>query len=352
MLDLRKAAYRLADFHAWNMAGGKRAGSESVTIVMLHGVHDRDMERLGRAPSNSLPLDGLIGGLKELRRRYSIVSLDSAVRMVSGEENLKPFSLVITFDDSLKCLARVAAPALAKAGIPATFYLSTEVIDNQRQYWWKRLEAAVANTNVDHLDLVLPSGDRMLVHSIHGVPGLATLKTALKQLSGPQIENLVAEVEIKLNNRPREVVRDHYAEVLDWNDVTSMVEMGMTIGAHTVSHPNLSLLSPSDVTEEVTISKQRIEEATGRQCNHMCYPYGSFTDEVVSAVREAGYQSAVTTEAPGWNRRGDDLLRLSRFAMPFLPYEVNATLAGFGGFRGMSIKVPESSLIDIFRPTA
>ena len=132
MFNLRKTAYQIAGFHAWNMSGGKRAARENVTIVMLHGVHDSEMGRLRKAPANSMPLEGLIAGLARLRRRYSIVSLDSAVRMVNGERSLKPQSLVITFDDSLKCLAKVAAPVLAEAGIPATFYFSTEVIDSQR----------------------------------------------------------------------------------------------------------------------------------------------------------------------------------------------------------------------------
>lgn len=300
---------------------------------MLHGVHDLEMEQASRAPSNSMPLDALMGGLDRLRRRYSFVTLDSATRMLNGEECLKPFSLVITFDDSLKCLAKVAAPALAKASIPATFYLSTDVIDGQRPYWWKRLEAAVAHATVETMDLILSDGKKMQIKTEEGVPGLAALKTALKQLPGAEIENLVSKVESHLNQRPIEAMRDPYAEVMDWADVSAMIEMGMDIGSHTVTHPNLSLLPSSEVLQEIIDSKNRIEEKTGKSCHHMCYPYGAFSDEVVAAVRGAGYHSAVTTETPGWNQRRTDLFRLRRFSMPFLPYEVNSTLAGFQGFR-------------------
>jgi peptidoglycan/xylan/chitin deacetylase (PgdA/CDA1 family) len=53
------------------------------------------------------------------------VSLDRIVGWLAGEDDLPPAPLALTFDDGDASVARVAAPELARRGIPATLFVPT-----------------------------------------------------------------------------------------------------------------------------------------------------------------------------------------------------------------------------------
>lgn len=89
---------------------------------------------------------------------------------------------------------------------------------------------------------------------------------------------------------------------------------GHEIGSHTMTHPQLHLLPRAAASFEITHSKHRLEELTGRAIEHFCYPYGDYTSETVELVRAAGYRSAVTTQR-GLANNSHDPLRLPRVSI-------------------------------------
>lgn len=66
-------------------------------------------------------------------------------------------------------------------------------------------------------------------------------------------------------------------------------------GAHTVNHVNLLNLDDATAREEIVRSRDQVIALTG-SCRSFAYPYGRFDDRHVRMVREAGYDSAVTTK--------------------------------------------------------
>ena len=70
---------------------------------------------------------------------------------------------------------------------------------------------------------------------------------------------------------------------------------GIEIASHTVHHPNLARSSAGSVFRELTESKQFLEQVLGHPVVDFAYPSGQFTPAVVTAVRSAGYSTAVTT---------------------------------------------------------
>ena len=49
----------------------------------------------------------------------------------------------------------------------------------------------------------------------------------------------------------------------------------------------------------------------GVNINHFCYPYGDYNNDIVSAAKHAGYQTATTVNR-GKVKMGDNLLTLHR----------------------------------------
>jgi peptidoglycan/xylan/chitin deacetylase (PgdA/CDA1 family) len=95
------------------------------------------------------------------------------------------------------------------------------------------------------------------------------------------------------------------AALLDWQAA------GQEIGAHTLTHAKLAEVPPDQARAEIFDSKKILEDLTGREVRHFCYPYGSWNEAVRDWVAEAGYETA-TTAHPGLNRPDADPFALLR----------------------------------------
>ncbi len=74
-----------------------------------------------------------------------------------------------------------------------------------------------------------------------------------------------------------------------------MLDAGMSIGSHTLTHPRLARLDAETLRREVRDSKARLEDALGTEVASFCYPFGNWNAEVIQAVKDAGYRLAVST---------------------------------------------------------
>jgi len=68
------------------------------------------------------------------------------------------------------------------------------------------------------------------------------------------------------------------------------------IGAHTVTHALLSVMSQADQYAEIVGSRQKLTEILGSRVDMFSYPYGNFTPETVDIVKAAGFDVALAYE--------------------------------------------------------
>jgi len=66
------------------------------------------------------------------------------------------------------------------------------------------------------------------------------------------------------------------------------------IGAHTLSHPDLTLLSRAAKANEIEGGKKWLEDVIGETVAMFCYPFGRFDAETKALVAEAGFKGART----------------------------------------------------------
>jgi peptidoglycan/xylan/chitin deacetylase (PgdA/CDA1 family) len=89
----------------------------------------------------------------------------------------------------------------------------------------------------------------------------------------------------------------------------------MTIGSHTMTHPNLPSAGAAAAREELTRSKATIEDQIGAPVTMFSYPNGGadryMTREIARLVEDAGYEAA-TTSRNAFAGRGSDLFALER----------------------------------------
>jgi peptidoglycan/xylan/chitin deacetylase (PgdA/CDA1 family) len=82
--------------------------------------------------------------------------------------------------------------------------------------------------------------------------------------------------------------------LLDWHELGRLVEEGVTLGAHTRTHPDLTRAHDS-IGDELDGCVERIERETGVRPSSFAYPFGRLDAAVVTAVRSR-FEAACTTE--------------------------------------------------------
>lgn len=86
---------------------------------------------------------------------------------------------------------------------------------------------------------------------------------------------------------------------------------GMDVGSHTQTHANLNELSDDAAQQQITQSKDELQQLLGAEVRHFCYPYGWFQTKHEDMVRAAGYATATSTRR-GRVHVGDNPFALNR----------------------------------------
>jgi peptidoglycan/xylan/chitin deacetylase (PgdA/CDA1 family) len=199
LVDRTKMMARRAAKAALYPAGHlRRARAGDLVILLYHRVGAGSCEV-------DLTASSFRRQLEMLGERHRVLSLDEAL---AGDHE---GGVVVTFDDGYRDFYDHALPLLVSFGIPATLYLTTGLVDDDR---------------------------------------------------GP----------------------DDLA--LTWAELREAASTGLvTIGAHTHTHPDLSNAPPGTALDEMTISKNMIEERLGVKCRHFAYPFSVWNEDADRTAR-------------------------------------------------------------------
>lgn len=89
--------------------------------------------------------------------------------------------------------------------------------------------------------------------------------------------------------------------ILDADEIRELADAGWEIGAHTVTHADLSLLDYEQCHEEIERSCAQLSQLTGGPVETFAYPFGRYGPDAVRAVRDCGLSAAVTVGTRGWD---------------------------------------------------
>jgi peptidoglycan/xylan/chitin deacetylase (PgdA/CDA1 family) len=84
-------------------------------------------------------------------------------------------------------------------------------------------------------------------------------------------------------------------------EVAELSSAGWEIGAHTVTHADLSVLDYDQCLDEIQRSCDQLTDLTGVPVRTFAYPFGRYSPTAVEAVRDSGLTAAVTVGTRGWD---------------------------------------------------
>jgi peptidoglycan/xylan/chitin deacetylase (PgdA/CDA1 family) len=244
-----------------------------------------------------------------------VLSLQQLLNALNAKQ-LPKRAVVLTFDDGYADNLWNAKPLLEKYELPATVFVTSGSLDSPSEFWWDDLERILLQPRKlpKHLQLriqgqsyewpIISSDDRQLAYmAIHQI--LQPLRPSERD---PVINELFAWAAVDPKGRPgyRPLTTDELIQLAQSKFID--------IGAHAVTHPLLSLLSPEDQSAEIVSSRKKLEGILGRRVDTFSYPYGDLSAETAGIVAAAEFVTALTTDAHAVGK-GANPFQLGRFGV-------------------------------------
>jgi peptidoglycan/xylan/chitin deacetylase (PgdA/CDA1 family) len=231
----------------------------------------------------------------------------------------------VTFDDGYADNLTTASPILRRAGIPATFFICTGCLGDIRGFWWDRVATAIAAADIATRAFELTkeisfTGDLSSCEARRRT----TLEIAgrLQRMPVLQRDRIVEELETVLltgTSGTRES-----CPVLDEAGVQELgSQPHAQLGAHTHSHPMLSVLMPEEQLAEINHGAAILQEITGTRPRFVAYPYGShqdYSEDSCLAARAAALDAAFVNHPAAFDPKRHPY-RVPRYYVPPLPVD-------------------------------
>ncbi len=227
-------------------------------------------------------------------------------------------AIVVTFDDGYADNLHDALPLLERHDVPATLFVAAGYVGRPDGFWWDRLERLIltpaelpptlrlevsGRRHEYELDAMTRAmhGDRETTAAWRGwTPAptgrhelFLTLYRLLRPLSEPERRRALADLTAWTGAA---APTGSTGDTLSVSQLQALASRPLVeIGAHTLTHPQLSTLAPADQRAEIGGSRLALEEVTGTPVVSFAYPYGGrsdYTSETVRLVRDAGFSGA------------------------------------------------------------
>jgi peptidoglycan/xylan/chitin deacetylase (PgdA/CDA1 family) len=235
-----------------------------------------------------------------LKTHYHVIHPEDFRAWIEQGKPLPPRAVLLTCDDGQANNLTDMLPVLQSEGVSCLFFVTGASCGNSPgMLWYEELY------------------DLMRAQPLNGPASLLPIERGAQP---PPVENFqsrwwsMARRASQLDARAREdwmgVVRSHCGltqtccsesrpekpwRLLSISELRQLADSGMSIGAHTLSHPVLSLCSEPEARHEIQQSKIDMERALGRPVWAFAYPFGSpstMGEREISLAREAGFSCA------------------------------------------------------------
>jgi len=251
--------------------------------------------------------------MEHLRRTCRPMSLTELAACTSSG-TVPPRAVAVTFDDGYVDNLLHAKPVLDAWDIPATVFVATGYIGGEREFWWDELEQLLLGVRELPRRLELEVSGHLYGFAVadpaHREALLWELNTLLRGLPAEARNAALTAIRSwsQAVDRTREDRRPMTAEEL----LRLSSDGRVTLGAHSVSHPDLSCLPVAVQRAEIRESRRSLEALTGQLVAAHAHPFGFCNAETVAIVKEEGFELACAA-AESSIEAGDDVFSLPRY---------------------------------------
>ena len=280
------------------------------TVLLYHRVANDpiDSQLLSVSPEH---FDSQI---KFLTENYNVIPLKEMVNNLLNKTLIKN-TLSITFDDGYADNLFNALPILEKYNAHATIFISTGMIEKNREFWWDDMERVFFTKKI--LPQVLSISDE-------------TQNINFELSDYESRVDIYDKLHILLKNNKHSERQKFIDELLKWADlplkgretnrVMTKNELNIInkskyieLGAHTVWHDSLSILNSEEQAKEIQNSIENLSQIINEKVDLFSYPFGNLNDlneDTIKILQQLGFKNAIA------NIQGEINIQTNPFLIP------------------------------------
>jgi peptidoglycan/xylan/chitin deacetylase (PgdA/CDA1 family) len=253
------------------LASGKPPESGALMAVLFHSLY-LDKSQLGD-PSLARNQNVTV---EDFRRCVAAI-LESGYMVVSPAQvdaGLEPGGnyAMLTFDDGY-FNNTLALDVLEQFGVPATFFISSDHVAENKAFWWDAYSREMARAG---------ASERIRIAEINRI----------KVLASGEVERLLAQRFGKLALKPRSDLDRPFTpgELRDFAR-----NRWVHVGNHTCHHAILTNCEPGEMEREIRACQEALSAMTGHAPLAVAYPNGDYSEAVIETALDAGLLIGFTT---------------------------------------------------------
>jgi peptidoglycan/xylan/chitin deacetylase (PgdA/CDA1 family) len=196
---------------------------------------------------------------------FVFISTEQLLDILHNQTDCPRGAVWLSLDDGWQGNVTGVVPIAVERHVPVTIFITTGAVEDGT-FWWRKVQQSP--------DLV-PAG-------------LRNVEELKNQPEATRAE-IIRTIDESGQSLPREAMTiDEIKEISQIPHIT--------LGAHTETHPILPNCTDMQLKQELTESKRKLEEWTGRSVTAFTYPNGSFNGREKQYLEKLGYTLAATTE--------------------------------------------------------
>ena len=283
--------------------------------LMYHYVSSaQDNEIFSNIPS--LSTDILEDQIKFLLREYSPITHNELSAFFLGQKELPKKAFILTFDDGFKQHFNNVYPILKHYNLEGSFFIPTMPLIEQKTHFLEKQRVVQYATFEHYSDFLqifwqecekkLPKQLRKYTPTKYNIANMSYLRQFtfytdeeryfrfLRDKIIPK-EILHDVIDIIFYDRfknEKNFIKQYY---LTPQEIKSMANGGMNIGAHSHSHPYLTKIGNKDMQQEILQSFDYLEKMVQTKIESFSYPYGIYNEEVIEFMKTTNALYSYTT---------------------------------------------------------
>lgn len=255
-------------------------------IILYHSIIPDGSPAERYSAGQALPQAAFERQIRWLAKHYTIVSLTDYVIAWQKREIHKEKLIAITFDDGFRMTFQCVFSFLTEIRVPCTVFVTTGHLEHGDLLWFSYLRALCfenlypsiqANGTVFPLQTIAQRKQAWIrLHSwAKGSGDPVKFSKSFSEIY-PLSSDVLALYEGMTYDQIKIVGNSPYIE----------------LGAHTVTHPYLDLLSKEEQEKEIVESKRVLAEITEEPIRYFAYPAGQYNHETLDLMKSAGYEAS------------------------------------------------------------
>jgi peptidoglycan/xylan/chitin deacetylase (PgdA/CDA1 family) len=294
--------YASGALHLWKRIVLRRRA----VVLMYHRVlPDPVLARTWSHPAIIVRRETFDRHMQLLRRHFNVLSLTDFEAHLSSGKPFETASCLVTFDDGWRDTYVEAWPILQKHRVPAVVFMPVRFIGAACVFWQEQLGGLLFEVwEIGQRDIEFASRAAATLEP-HGLSSVLALRPesarqsvlALVQSSKYRNPATAAEavhaIEALLGRTTATSTVDTF---MDWEQAREMSALGVSFGAHSVTHRIMTTLTPDEVEEEVVGSRTVLARELDGEVSAFSYPNGDWRPDIADVVRRERFRVAFSTE--------------------------------------------------------